>query len=162
MKMIKGENLERQMEHVDKILKQHSRRLHKTVTGVITPFPISGYSEIPVDDIVLRHMFPVSGRVIVGGVFIENMPKHGIDILTIMYRGSSMESRTFFSKRQSTVIEPNVNIVAGDRLIVKILTVKPEESVSGIWTAFTWVPEVKDSVIKQFLIEDLEKNEVTE
>lgn len=162
MKMIKGETLEKQMKHVDRILKQYSHRLHKTVTGVITPFPISGYSETPIDDVVLRYMFPASGKVVVGGVFIEKMPKNGVDILTTIYRGSIMESRTFFSKRQSTVIEPNVDIVVGDRLIVKVLTVKPEESVSGIWTAFTWSPEVKDSVIKQFLIKDLEKNEVVD
>ena len=159
MKMIKGENLEKQMAHVDRILKSYSHRLHKTVTGVITPFPISGYSEVPVNDIVLRYMFPANGKVVVGGVFIEDMPKNGVNILTTICHGSSMESRTFFSKKQSIVIEPNADVIVGDRLIVKVLVAKSEESVSGIWTAFTWVPEVKDSVIKQFLIKDIEKNE---
>lgn len=160
--MIKGETLEKQMEHVDRILKQYSHRLHKTITGVITPFPISSYSETPIDDVVLRYMFSAEGKVIVGGIFIDNMPKTGVDITTIVHRGDSVSSKTFFSKRQSTIINPDVDVKVGDRLIIKVETVKLEEVVSGIWTAFTWTPKVKDAMIKQFLIEDLEKNEVAD
>jgi hypothetical protein len=162
MKMIKGENLKKQMEHVDRILKQYSHRLHKTVTSVITPFPISGYSETPIDDIVLRYMFPASGKITTGGIFIDNMPKQGIDIITTIHQGDLVNSRIFFSKRQSVIIDPNADVSAGDRLIIKIKSVKSEEVVSGIWIAFTWAPEVKDSVVKQYLIEDLEKNEVAD
>ena len=159
MKIIKGDSLEAQMEHVDRILKTYSKRLHKTVTGVITSFPISKYSKVPADDdTILHYMFPISGKITIGGMFVEGMPKQGIDITTIIYRGSAVNSNTFFSKRQSTVIEPNADIDAGDRLVIKVKAIKAEEIISNIWIAFTWIPNIKDSEIKQFLITDLEKN----
>ena len=159
MKMIKGETLEKQIEHIDRILKSYSHRLHKTITGVITPFPISSYSETPIDNIVLRYMFPVDGRITVGGLFVEDMPKHGVDVTTTILQASTQISNTVFSKKQSIIVTPNVKVSAGDRLIIRVISVSSEETVSGIWIAFLWTPEVKDSVIKQFLIEDLEKNE---
>ena len=159
MKTIKGETLEKQMEHVDRILKSYSRRLHKTVVGIITPFPISNYSETPIDDIVLRYMFPANGKITVGGMFVENMPKVGINIQTIIYRGDAEISKTYFSKRQSIIMQPNVDVEIGDRMLIKVNTMKEEDIVSGIWIAFLWTPIIKDSVIKQFLIEALEKNE---
>ena len=161
MKMIKGETLEKQMKHVDRILKQYSHRLHKTVTGVITPFPISGYKYMPADDDTIFHyMFPSSGKITTGGIFIDNMPKNGIDIITAVHQGDLVNSRMFFSKKQSIIIDPDADVNAGDRLIIKVKPIKFEEVVSGLWIAFTWTPKVKDAVVEQFLIEDLEKNEV--
>ena len=159
MKMIKGETLEKQMRHVDRILRQYSHRLHKTVTGVITPFPISGYSEAPIDDVVLRYMFPADGKITVGGLFVEDMPKHGVDITTTILQTSTQISNTVFSKKQSIIVTPNVKVSAGDRLIIRVIPVSNEETVSGIWITFLWTLAIKDSEIKQFLIKDLEKNE---
>jgi len=162
MKMIKGDTLEKQIKHIDRILKLQSRRLHKTVTGVITPFPISGYCENPEEGIVLRYMFPAGGKITVGGMFVENMPKQGVNIETIVYQKLTHISKIAFSKRQSIMIEPNANVDAGDRLLIKVTSVNKEEVVSGIWIAFLWTPAVKDSEIKPFLISALEKTEVIE
>ena len=160
MKMIKGETLEAQIKHVDRILKSYSHRLHKTVTGIITPFPISSYSETPVDNVVLRYMFPANGTITVGGLFIENMPKDGVDISTIIYQEFTQISDTVFSKRQSIIVEPNVKINASDRLLIKVVPKVEGETVSGIWIAFLWTPAVKDSEIKPFLIDALEKGDI--
>jgi len=160
MKMIKGDTLEKQIKHIDRILKLQSRRLHKTVTGVITPFPISGYCEYPKEDVVLRYMFPASGKITVGGMFVENMPKHGINIETIVYQKLTYISKTAFSKRQSIMIEPNANVEAGDRLLIKVASMNEEEVVSGIWIAFLWTPAVKDSEIRPFLIDALKKGDM--
>ena len=157
MKIIKGETLEKQMNHVDRILKSYSIRLHKTVTGIITPFPISNYSETSADGVVLRYMFPAYGKVTIGGMFVEDMPKHGVNVVATIYRGQAVDSKTFFSKRQSIIINPDIKVSAGDRMLIKVETVSSEESVSGIWIAFLWTPEVKDSVVKELEINDLEK-----
>jgi len=158
--MIKGDTIEKQMNHVDRILKSYSRRLHKTVTGVITPFPISNYSETPIDDVVLRYMFSANGKITIGGMFIDSMPKNGINIQTIIHRGDAEISKTTFSKRQSVIMNPDTDVEVGDRMVIKVIPVNKEESVSGIWIAFLWTPAVKDSEIRPFLINALEKTEV--
>ena len=157
MKLIKGETLESQMRSVDKILDRFSRRLHKTVTGVITPFPISGYVSSPVGKVILRYMFPADGRITVGGAFIESIPKGGIDIYLNIHRvDGNIDSKSIFVKKQSIVIKPDMDVFCGDRLVISVDS-KGGESVSGVWTSFLWVPTVRDSEIKKFLLDDLER-----
>ena len=155
MDIIKGDTIEDKMKHLNVLLKRMSKKLHKTVTGIITPFPISGYIRDPVDNVVLRYMFPASGKVTVGGAYIEIMPKDGIDIYTNIHRGDSVLSNSVWTNKKYVLINPDVGILAGDRLVISVVPKGGE--VSGIWISFLWVPEVKDSEIKQFLIEDLER-----
>ena len=156
MKIIKGETVEKQMEHVDTILSRMSRKLHKTVTGIITPFPISNYAQDPIDKVVLRYMFPADGKISVGGAFIENIPKDGIDIYMNIHRGDSVISESLFTKKKYALIEFDADVFAGDRLTVSV-SPKGDGKVSGIWISFLWTPNVKDAEIKRFLIEDLER-----
>lgn len=156
MKIIKGKTTEEQMKSVDVILNRFSRRLHKTVTGVLSPYPISNYTQSPVNGVVLKYMFPINGRILLGCVFIEDMPKSGVDIYAVVHTEEGHKGETFFAKKQSILIRPNIDVVAGSRLVLSVMP-KAEEQVSGIWVSFLWVPEIGDSVIKQFLIDDLEK-----
>jgi len=153
--IIKGETIEDKMKHLNVLLKRMYRKLQKTVTGIITPFPISGYAKDPVDSVVLRYMFPASGKITVGGAYIENMPKEGIDIYTNIHRGDSVLSSSIWTNKKYALINPDVEILAGDRLVVSV--VPKGGDVSGIWASFLWVPKVEDSEIKQFLIDDLER-----
>jgi len=155
MDIIKGETVEEKMKHLNVLLKRMSKRLHKTVVGVITPFPISGYAKDIADSAVLRYMFPASGKITVGGMYVENMPKDGIDIYTNIHRGELVISREIWTNKKYVLIDPDAEILAGDRLVVSV--VSKGGDVSGIWVSFLWVPEVKDSEIKQFLIDDLER-----
>ena len=153
--MIKGDTTEDKMKHLNVLLKRMSKKLHKTVVGVITPFPISSYAKDPVDNVVLRYMFPASGKITVGGAYIENMPKDGIDIYTNIHREESVISTSVWTKKKYVLINPDAEILAGDRLVVSVKSRGGD--VSGIWVSFLWVPEVKDSEVKQFLIDDLER-----
>lgn len=155
MKLIKGDTLEKQMKHVDKILKSYSYQLRKTVTGIITPFPVSNYSDL--SGIVLRYMFPIAGKITVGGVYIEQMPKAGVDIEITVFDGLMYNSKTIVSKRNSIAINPNFKAVSGTRLTVKVTPVIEEEIASGIWTAFLWTPEINEAEVKQFLTNSLVK-----
>ena len=164
MKIIKGKTAEEQLKSVDTILTRFSRRLHKTVTGVITPYPISNYVQTPMDGVVLRYMFPVDGMIILGGVFIEDMPKSGVNVYAVIHAEEGHKSETFFVDRKSFLVKPNIDVSAGSRLVLSVIP-KADEQVSGIWVSFLWAPEIKDGIIKRFLIDGLErieKNAVSE
>ncbi len=158
MKLIKGETLEDQIKSVDIILSRFSRRLRKTVTGIITPFPISNYVQTPVDGTVLKYMFPAEGKILSGVVYIEDMPKSGIDLYTVLWRGEAFDSRTLFTRKNLTVVHPNIEVIVGDRLTVSVVA-KGGAQASGIWISLLWEPKVSDAVIKKFLIEELNKQQ---
>ena len=158
MKIIKGDTLEKQMEHVDVILKRFSRKLRKTTTGIITPYSISGYVQSPAEcgGLVLKYMFPINGKVILGTLYVEGMPRAGVDIYATVQFEDMHKSESFFTKRQSVMIKPDLDIVAGSRLTIRAVA-KGEDQVSGVWASFLWVPEIRDTVIKQFLIDELDR-----
>lgn len=159
MKLIKGATLKQQMNHVDRILKGFSGRLHKTVVGLVTPFPISSYSETS-EKPIIRYMFPADGKITAGGMCIEGMPKAGVSINITVCSGLECESKVVETKRQHVAISPNLEVKFGSRLIIKVDPVNDGDVVSDIWIAFLWVPAVKDTEVKQFLIDDLlEKRE---
>ena len=157
MNIIKGNTLKKQMESVDKILKAYSYRLRKTATGFVTPFPISKYSDL--SGTVLRYMFPIGGKITVGGVYIEEMPKSGVDIKVTVCSGPLCDSKSVTSKKNPVAVMPDFEVFPGTRLVVEISPANDKETASGIWIAFLWVPKVKDTEIKQFLVEDLMKIE---
>jgi hypothetical protein len=155
MLVVKGATLKKQMEHVDRILRSHSFKLHRTATGIITPFPISNFSESGGD--VIKYMFPANGTITVCGMFVENMPKSGIDISIIVNRNGQSESKSIFTKSPSISTSPNIKISFADRLIVNVVPKREDEEVSNIWVAFLWIPKVKDADVRNFLIDDLMK-----
>ncbi len=130
----------------------------KIITGVITPFPISGYVSKTVNKVALRYMFAANGKVTIGAAYFEEMPASGVDIFLNIHRGDDVNSTSIFTKEKFIVIEPDIEVKAGDRLVISIAP-KGAEKVSGIWTSFLWVPTTKDAEIKQFVISELERIE---
>lgn len=156
MKIIKGETLEKQMEHVDTILRRFSRRLHKTVVGVVPPCPISNYVQSPVDGVVLKYMFPTDGEITFAALYIENMPKSGVDVFVVVHFEETYKGDVLFAKGQLIPINIDMDVIAESRLTLTVKANKDEEQVSGIWVSVLWTPGVKDSMIKQFLIDELD------
>jgi len=156
MKIIKGETVEEQIKHIDTLLKRFSRKLHKTVVGIVPPYPISNYVQSPIDGVVLKYMFPADGKIVLGVLHIEDMPKSGIDIYAVVHFDETQKSETFFTKKESILIKPDIDIVAGSRLTLSVKT-NGEELVSGVWVSLLWVPEIRESIVKQFLIDELDK-----
>ena len=155
MKILRGKSLEEQMNHVDSILERFSKKMGvMTGKGIITPFPISGYAYVPIKDAVLRYMFPVDGTILVGAIYIEQMSKAGVEVHVTISLGDVHKSEQFFTDRNSMTIKPNISVVGGSRLTVYVKS-KGGGEVFGIWVSFLWAPEVKDSIVKQFLIEEL-------
>lgn len=159
MKFIKGDTVESQIRHIDIVLTRFSRRLHKTVTGIVTPYPISNYVSVPVDDVILRYMFPARGMITVGSFHIETMPKSGIHLSTSLENDIGKSEKSYFVKRNRMLIEPNADVFSGDRLTIQVKRVNAEEGLAGIWVSFLWVPVVSDAEVKRHLIDSLDKQE---
>ena len=161
MKLIKGETLESQMRSVDKILDRFSRRLRKTASGIVTPFPISNYVHTPSNGVVLNYMFPAAGKILFGAMHIEDMPKDGVDLYTVLWRDKISDSRSLFTRKGLTVIHPNIEVLMGDRLTVSVIA-KGGAEPCGIWVTLLWEPKVSSAVIKKFLIAELDRQQEEE
>ena len=155
MKIVKGNTIEKQIEHIDVILDRFSRKLHKTTSGIISPYPISNYSMSA--GIVLRYVFPIDGEIPLAAMYIESMPKSGVNVHTIIEIGESRKSDTQLVKRKSVVIRPNIQLKGGTRISVGVTPVNDEEEACGIWVSLIWVPSIRGAVVKQFLIDELER-----
>ena len=154
MELIKGETTEQQISHVDVILKRMSRRLHKTVVGIIPPNLTFNYIKTPAEDgVLLRAIFP-SGRLIKGFMFIDKyVDKDPVNFIAEISGLQGTQSRVFTTRKQLLIFEPNLDLEIGDRLVFK--TDSPLR-IEGIWTGFLFQIEMKDSVQKTFVIDQLE------
>jgi len=153
VKILKGNTLEEQMKSVDTILSRQLRPMRRKAKAMITPIPISSYVDVPIENVVLKYMFPVSGTLNAGCMFIETMPKDGVDIVMEVCLGKlSRKVEQIFVKGPRISIKPNISVEAGSRLTVSVMS----DEVTGIWTAFLWAPEVKDCIIKKFLTSELD------
>ena len=157
MKIIKGDTLEEQMKFVDMVLDRLNRRKRKVAKGLITPFPISNFVDFPVEGVVLKYMFPANGQLLYGGMFIEQMPKDGVDILFTLQVDNNYKSESMFTKNNTFTIRPNIDIYSGSRLTVTVTPKVEGNEISSVWTSFLWAPKMKELVIKKVLIDELEK-----
>jgi hypothetical protein len=159
-KVIKGNTPEEKFNSVDTILSRLMRRAVKTCSAIITPFPIFAYADAPTEDPIIRYLFPVGGTILKGYVFVDVMPKKGINIETTLLQadGSSM-SRTFFTKKNMAVEDVMTDVVPGVRLEVSVSLVDLQESIGGVWLSFLWIPKVSNEIAMQFILDDLDKQE---
>ena len=128
--------------------------------GLITPFPISNFVDFPVEGVVLKYMFPVNGQLLFGGMFIEQMPKDGVDILFNILTSDNLgtyRSESMFTKSNTFTVRPNIDIRSGNKLTVSVIPKVEGSEISGVWTSFLWIPVVSEMVVRKVLIDELEK-----
>ena len=160
MNIIKGDTLEEQMKFVDIMLERLNRKKEKIAKGLITPFPISNFVDFPVEGVVLKYMFPVNGQLLFGGMFIEKLPKDGVDILFNLQTSNNLgtyRTESMFTKSNTFTIRPNIDIRSGNKLTVSVIPKIEGSEVSGVWTSLLWIPAMKELAIKKILIDELEK-----
>ena len=122
MKIVKGKTVEAQIKHIDLILSRFSRRLHKTTAAVITPTLVPSFKESLVNDVCLSAMFPVDGTVLIGAIYIEGMCKDGVDIHATVSGDFGTRKKSMFTKRQLTIVRPNIEVPAFSRIEIKIIS----------------------------------------
>lgn len=157
MKIIQGETIEQQMKYLDKIIERVVKRSKTTVTGIITPYPISSYCQTSVNGEVLRYMFSTNGTLNNGVMLIEDMPKEGVTITVKSISGLQSQSVSTVTKKKAFEVPVDRKVSVGDRVVVYVEPVVEEENVSGIWVAFTWTPDRKDVDVKKYLLDEVLK-----
>jgi hypothetical protein len=153
--------MEDRVKKLETIVTRLSRRQRKTSSAIITPFPISNavFGE-EVKGAVLRYMFPCEGKIVKGAIDLGKKPKQNVTVsISLIGELAGKSVAAIMSKRKVTV-EPNIEVSAFDRLTISISydAEKPENNITEFWVSFLWVPSVKDTVAKSYLIEELEND----
>jgi hypothetical protein len=156
VKIVKGNTAEEKLTSVDLILSRITKRVKKHACAMISPIPISNYTEI-VTGPLLKYMFPAAGIISDILIYVEVMPKAGINLIATLASGTGAVSKNSFTKKQLSIADSDFEVIAGDRITVEVEKVKDEEIVSGIWIAFLWTPSKASIEVKQFLLDEILK-----
>ena len=159
-KLVKGKTIEEQISSIDVILKRLRLPRHSNKIGLISPIPISAFTDSP--DIPLRFMFAGKGRISDLYIYIDNPPKSGISIDTAIYSGLDKMARSVVVKKQSVTTTLDFVTNAKDRVEIKFENVvKEEPEPSSIWIAFLWIPDISIIDVKKLVFEAVTTEAVT-
>jgi len=152
---IKGDTVEKKFTHVERILQRFSRRLHKTVIGLIPASPIFGYCESSIKDAtVLRAIFPADGIITHTAMRAEKCNKGSLVTVNVT-SGNEELIKTFPLKARAVVQEVNFPVEAGDSLMIEVVD-ESEEGVFGVWVGLLYQVGMKDLASTKFLIDQFE------
>lgn len=152
---IKGNTADEKFTHVERILQRFSRRLHKTVIGLIPASPIFGYCESSIKDVVvLRAIFPADGIITHTAMRAEKCHKDSLVAVDIV-SGDEKLTKTFPLKARAMVQEVDFPVKAGDSLMIKVVD-KSEEGSLGVWVGLLYQVGMKDLASTKFLIDQFE------
>jgi len=151
--------MEDRIKKLEIITKRLSRRAKKQTSALITPYPISNaVIGEKVEGEVLHYMFPCEGKITKGVIDLGKKPKQSI-IVSISLMGEEIgKSREFIISKKRLIITPNIKVNTFDKLTISVSyeAEKLDDNITEFWTAFLWVPEVKDVEVKSFLLDEIE------
>ena len=138
----------------EEILARRLERRERTrgLKVAFTPFPISSFGS-------LRYMFPTKGQVRKLVVYVDEMPRSGVDIL-VELGSKDITTTTEFKTREMFVTElvsPMGEVDVGDKLCVLVEPTNPEEEVGTYWVSALWVPHKSSMDMIKFLDSELDK-----
>ncbi len=149
---------EDRIKQLELVTKRLTRRAHKKITGIITPYPISNAVEGDnVKGTILKYMFPCDGKITKGMIRLDPKPKKWVDINVKIFNDTTSSLKGFMISKKIATIEPDLDIVAGDCLEL-VLVPHNEDIVKEIWVSLLWKPLVKEIEAKSFLITELEND----
>jgi len=102
-------------------------------------------------------MFIGSGVIKKGKVWLSSKPKAGASLVMSIEDDLGVESKSYAFQRRDFLVEPAIEVQSGDRLTVSVFTIDPEDHISECWVSLQFVPEMKDSIVKQYLFDEIEE-----
>lgn len=152
-----GSNEER-IKKLEQIVKHLSRRSRKQTTAIITPFPISNavFAE-SISGPVLRYVFPSDGTITKGVIDLGKKPREQVTVEVDLRNKNEGESRIYFLSMKTAIVNPMIEVLAGDKLTVSIFPNNESEDsvISEVWIGLLWVPDISETDIHKAMINDL-------
>ena len=152
---LKGDTPEKKFKHLERIIQRMSRRLQKTVIGLLPVAPIFGHVNDPVNDPrILSVLFPADGTITHAAVKAENAPK-GTKLVIEFTSGSEKTSRSFPLKNISVVEKVHYDVKAGD--LLEAFVEATEEGSSQVWLGILYQIAMKGSMMTPIAVEQFEQ-----
>ena len=147
---------EEKLIQVERILNRMSRKLHKTVIGVMPAIPIMFQIDEPKEDgEIFKFLLPCKGQITDVCMFVRKFDGSETVDFDASIRGPVTGAFARFStKKNLTIQRANLDVLAGDMLT---LTTDSPEKVHGIWIALLYQMGIKESGKEVFLLDDLDK-----
>ena len=155
---IKGKDTNEKFNHVERILQRFSRRLHKTVIGLIPASPIFGYCESSVEDsMVLRAIFPADGVITHAAIRADKCEK-GSHVHVNIVSDDEDFTKSFALRPKAIVREVNFSVKAGDSMEIWISDPDSENDGSfGVLVGLLYQVGMKDLASTKLLIDQFDK-----
>ena len=153
---------EKRISFIEKVVTRLARRAVKKIAAMITPYPISHASfGDDVKGVILCYMFPCKGVITKGFIDIGKKLNSGATVSMSLSSGQTNRSVSESLNEDSVLIEPNVSVDPGTKLIVSVTPNDDAEKMTEVWISFLWTPSIKDVEIKSYLIDELDNMEVS-
>jgi len=148
---------EERLNKLETIVSRLARKSKKTASAMITPYPISFC--VSGDDVkgrLMKYLFPAKGIIKRGLVTLDRAPSSNAEVTIEVSGKKGGSAKSYMIERGSFSFEPNMEITTGDLLTVSIYPDK-DDKFTEVCVALYWVPHVKETEVKQHLIDDIDK-----
>lgn len=143
---------------IERVIQRMSLRLHKTVTSIISPQPISICisGEDVKGDILKQLLF--KGKINKCIVLFNGKPREPVCISIKCLNDSIGVSKDLFIDRAKTIHDLDIDTIDGSMLNMSIYPTGEKYKITEVWIGLLWTPHISNSKINQHLIDDIEKN----
>jgi len=154
--------MEDRIKQLETVVSRLSRRQVKKTAAMITPYQISSCVERDdIRDEIFRYLFCTQGTIVKVLVTLNKKIKDGASFAIKISNDLGGSSSSYIINNKNLIINPNISIDSGDKLLVYISPLGTE-IISEVWLSLLFLPSTKDSEIKNYLINSLEKEDVSE
>jgi len=166
----KSESMLKRIDKLETVVGRLTRRSGKTKSAMITPYPISSCFTGEINGQVLKYMFSARGVITKGQVSFNVKPKAGVVIALSLSNDMGETKRAYNVATRSAMLDPNMEVYSGDKLIISATLVDPEKEkdkeqnilLNEVWCSFLWVPFIGDTKVKQFLLDEIDSEDLEE
>ena len=154
---LKGDTPDKKFKHLERITERMSRKLQKTVIGLLPASPVFGFCADPTSGSIMRAIFPSDGLITKIAVYFGRRAKENpeIEIIVEEMGSSGREVHVVPVPKKGIVAEVNYPIKAGTRVQANV--VNPTEEVGDVWVGFLYEVAMQDLTKNKIAIEQFER-----
>lgn len=148
---------EKRISFIEKVVQRLSLRTHKTTLGIIPPQVISECvsGEDVRGNVIKQMLFKGSLSKLI--VAFKEKPKSLICIEVNCLNEDNGRTRTFYTEKIKDILDINIDTIDGGMVTVSIHPTDDQYKITEVWLSMLWNAHVSNSIVKQHLIDNLEK-----